>query len=66
MDEPVRVPGGPVGIHPVGDSVNLMMGLAGLVQEFGNLRLVSLMATRPFHRYNALPIRRVLSRTRRA
>src|SRR5215471_12255271 len=39
MDEPVRVPGGPVGIHPVGDPVNLMMGLAGLVQEFGDLRL---------------------------
>src|SRR5215469_12880052 len=39
MDEPVRVPGGPVGIHPVCDPVNLMMGLAGLVQEFGDLRL---------------------------
>src|SRR5215467_9016159 len=39
MDEPVRVPGGPVGIHPVGDPVNLMMGLAGLVQEFGDLPL---------------------------
>src|SRR5262249_28912553 len=39
MDEPVRVPRGPVGIHPVGDPVNLIMGLAGLVQEFGDLRL---------------------------
>ena len=33
MDEPVRVPGGPVGIHTVGDPVNLMMGFAGLAHR---------------------------------